>query len=125
MLGPFSTDMLDSELGYWLTQEHCLDEDSDSDSDFEQESSSEDSEQTMHPEIGLYSVQPQKNGSGIPIQQNAAAPHDFRQIIPEPIVIMAKVNGHTIRALLDSSSLSDFNIGVGQEWQNTISDCLS
>ena len=56
LLGPFSTDMLDSELGYWLTQEHCLDEDSDSDSDFEEESSSENSEQTMHPEIGLYSV---------------------------------------------------------------------
>ena len=102
-----------------------MDEDSDSDSDFEEESSSENSEQTMHPEIGLYSVQPQKNGSGIPIQQNVAAPHDFCQIIPEPIVIMAKVNGHTIRALLDSSSLSDFNIGVGQEWQNTIPECLS
>ena len=77
--------MLDSELGYWLTQEHCLDEDSDSDSDFEEgppfyfseESSSKDSEQTMNPGIGLYSVQPQKNGSGIPIQQNVAAPHDF------------------------------------------------
>ncbi|KAI9070208.1 hypothetical protein FKP32DRAFT_1541229, partial [Trametes sanguinea] len=42
------------------------------------------------------------------LQRNAAAPRDFKRLIPEPIVIVVKVNGLPARALLDSGSLSDF-----------------
>ncbi|EIW62206.1 uncharacterized protein TRAVEDRAFT_115206, partial [Trametes versicolor FP-101664 SS1] len=42
------------------------------------------------------------------IQRNAAAPRDFKRLIPEPAVVVVKINGQSARALLDSGSLSDF-----------------
>ncbi|KAI9068657.1 hypothetical protein FKP32DRAFT_1561275, partial [Trametes sanguinea] len=46
---------------------------------------------------------------GIPaVQRNAAAPRDFKRLIPEPIVVVVEIDGHPARALLDSGSLSDF-----------------
>lgn len=86
---PFSLDSLDGELLYWLSNVH------------EPVFVDDDVEESI---IELNSAQPFNN----PIQRNAAIPRDFRRIIPEPIVVMAKINGHTVRALLDSGSLSDF-----------------
>ncbi|KAI0352631.1 hypothetical protein OH77DRAFT_1408850, partial [Trametes cingulata] len=43
-----------------------------------------------------------------PVQRNAAAPRDFRRVIPEPIVVVTMINDEPARTLLDSGSLADF-----------------
>ena len=44
----------------------------------------------------------------VAIQRNAAAPRDFTRLVPDPIVVLVRINGEQARALLDSGSLSDF-----------------
>jgi hypothetical protein len=54
------------------------------------------------------------NGQQIPadrltaVQRNASRGKDFTRSIPKPIVIVTSVNGHHVRALVDTSSLADF-----------------
>lgn len=42
------------------------------------------------------------------IKQNSSKPKDITRKLPEPIIIEATVNGHKVRALIDSGSLGDF-----------------
>jgi transposase InsO family protein len=42
------------------------------------------------------------------VQRNAARLKGFTRKVPRPVVVIAKVNGHPTRALLDSGSLGDF-----------------
>ncbi|KAI0074477.1 hypothetical protein K474DRAFT_1601376, partial [Panus rudis PR-1116 ss-1] len=42
------------------------------------------------------------------IQRNSGATRDFRRLIPEPAVVVVRVNDQPARALLDSGSLADF-----------------
>ena len=42
------------------------------------------------------------------LQRNAASTRDFTRLVPKPLVVVVKVNGHAARALLDSGSLGDF-----------------
>ena len=35
-------------------------------------------------------------------------PKDFTRVVPVPVVIRAFVNGHEVRALLDTGSMADF-----------------
>ncbi|KAI0070784.1 hypothetical protein K474DRAFT_1608059 [Panus rudis PR-1116 ss-1] len=42
------------------------------------------------------------------LQRNAASPRDLKHLVPEPIVVVIYINGHPVRALLDSGSLADF-----------------
>ncbi|KIK51833.1 hypothetical protein GYMLUDRAFT_109337, partial [Collybiopsis luxurians FD-317 M1] len=42
------------------------------------------------------------------IQRNAASTKDFSRLIPKPLVIVVKINGHPARALVDTGSLGDF-----------------
>ncbi|OBZ62662.1 Retrovirus-related Pol polyprotein from transposon 17.6 [Grifola frondosa] len=51
---------------------------------------------------------PQLSAPTVTLQRNSASPRDFRRVIPEPIVVVVRVNGEPARALLDSGSLSDF-----------------
>jgi hypothetical protein len=57
--------------------------------------------------LGLYGVQVPR-GTYPAVQRNAAATKDPSRIVPRPIVVTVKVNGHPARALLDSGSLGDF-----------------
>lgn len=47
-------------------------------------------------------------GSFSALQRNAARTKDFTRKIPKPIVIIVRINGQPVRALLDSGSLGDF-----------------
>ncbi|PCH33276.1 hypothetical protein WOLCODRAFT_61441, partial [Wolfiporia cocos MD-104 SS10] len=42
------------------------------------------------------------------VQCNTGTSRDFKHLIPEPIVVVVHINGHPIRALMDSGSLADF-----------------
>jgi hypothetical protein len=42
------------------------------------------------------------------LQRNAALTRDFSCIVPKPLVVVVKINGHPARALFDSGSLGDF-----------------
>ncbi|KAK7678530.1 hypothetical protein QCA50_018402 [Cerrena zonata] len=42
------------------------------------------------------------------IQQNSGTLQDFKQLIPEPAVVVVNVNGHPAHALLNSGLLADF-----------------
>lgn len=42
------------------------------------------------------------------MQQNAASVKDPSWIVPKPVVITVKINGHPARVLIDSGSLGDF-----------------
>ncbi|KIM49068.1 hypothetical protein M413DRAFT_6276 [Hebeloma cylindrosporum] len=62
--------------------------------------------ETIEYELELNGVQiPQ--GTYPAVQRNAASVK-ARRVVPKPIVITVKVNGHPARALLDSGSLGDF-----------------
>jgi hypothetical protein len=39
------------------------------------------------------------------LQPNAVSTQDFMHMVPKPLVVVAKVNGHAVHALLDSGSL--------------------
>ncbi|KAG5634969.1 hypothetical protein H0H81_000194 [Sphagnurus paluster] len=57
--------------------------------------------------VRLSGVQvPRGNYAGL--QRNAAVLKDFTRVVPKPVVVVTKVNGHPARALLDSGSVSDF-----------------
>ena len=43
-----------------------------------------------------------------PIERTSMRPKDQARKIPEPIVVLAKIDGHQIRALLDTGSMADF-----------------
>jgi len=47
-------------------------------------------------------------GASPAVQRNAATTKDPSRIVPRPIVVTVKVDGHPARALLDSGSLGDF-----------------
>lgn len=49
-----------------------------------------------------------KQGTYAALQRNAAATKDFVRMIPKPLVVVVKINGHAARALIDSGSLGDF-----------------
>ena len=42
------------------------------------------------------------------MQRNAASVKDSSRVVPKPMVITVKINGHPARALIDSGSLGDF-----------------
>ncbi|KAJ8701144.1 hypothetical protein PTI98_004101 [Pleurotus ostreatus] len=42
------------------------------------------------------------------LQRNAAITRDATRVVPKPIVVTVHINGHPVRALLDSGSLGDF-----------------
>jgi Retroviral aspartyl protease len=44
----------------------------------------------------------------IGLERNASKPKDFRCTVPKAIIIECQINRHVAKALLDSSSLSDF-----------------
>ena len=56
----------------------------------------------------------QINGIQIPrgvypaVQRNTAVTKDFMHMVPWPIMVTVKIDGHPARALLDSGSLGDF-----------------
>ncbi|KAJ8507317.1 hypothetical protein ONZ45_g10305 [Pleurotus djamor] len=42
------------------------------------------------------------------LQRNSSAAKDASRAVPKPIVVNVKINGHPVRALIDSGSLGDF-----------------
>ncbi|KAG6846699.1 hypothetical protein H0H93_012357, partial [Arthromyces matolae] len=42
------------------------------------------------------------------IERNASIPRDPSRMIPDPVVVEVEIDGHPVRALLDSGSLGDF-----------------
>jgi transposase InsO family protein len=44
----------------------------------------------------------------LPIERTAMRPKDQSRKVPEPVVVQAEINGHRIRALLDTGSMADF-----------------
>ena len=44
----------------------------------------------------------------VPLERTSMRLKDLARKVPEPIVVLAKVNGHQIRALLDTGSMADF-----------------
>jgi hypothetical protein len=53
-----------------------------------------------------------KSGNYSALQRNASNIRDVSRPVPKPLVVVAKVNGHPVRALVDSGSLSDFVSGA-------------
>ena len=51
-------------------------------------------------------------GTYLSIQRNSAARRNPARVIPKPIVIVVKINGHPARALVDSGSLGDFMLST-------------
>ncbi|EPS96504.1 hypothetical protein FOMPIDRAFT_1105202, partial [Fomitopsis schrenkii] len=60
------------------------------------------------PAIQCNAVRVSKNDSPEYLQRNAAEPKALNRVMPDPAVVVVQVNGHSLRALLDSGSLSDF-----------------
>ena len=55
----------------------------------------------------MYGVQvPQGSFAGL--RKTTAIPKDFTRVVPKPIIVVVKINGHPAQALLDSGSLGDF-----------------
>jgi hypothetical protein len=54
------------------------------------------------------------NGVQIPrdqlsaVERNAAVTRDATRVVPKPVVVVTRVNGQSVRALIDSGSLGDF-----------------
>ncbi|TFK79489.1 hypothetical protein K466DRAFT_579187 [Polyporus arcularius HHB13444] len=42
------------------------------------------------------------------LERNAMKPKDYTRTVPVPVVVEATVNGHAVRALLDTGSMADF-----------------
>ncbi|TCD66813.1 hypothetical protein EIP91_000891 [Steccherinum ochraceum] len=66
-------------------------------------------------QVSAVAVELNAQGSSAPVanpftavQRNASSPKDFRRHIPEPIIIVVKINDQPARTLLDSGSLGDF-----------------
>lgn len=59
------------------------------------------------PELRLHGVQIPRDKLAA-IERNASIPRDFSRVIPKPIVVVARINGQPVRALIDSGSLGDF-----------------
>lgn len=66
-------------------------------------------------DLTVCAMKPQKTAR-VSIEQNASVPRDPSRSIPDPVVIEVMIEGHPVRALLDSGSLGDFvsSILVGQ-----------
>ncbi|KAF8226702.1 hypothetical protein L208DRAFT_1300611, partial [Tricholoma matsutake] len=60
------------------------------------------------------SIELELNGVQIPrdqlstIEWNAAITQDAMQVVPKPVVVVARINGQSVCALVDSGSLGDF-----------------
>ncbi|TFY69679.1 hypothetical protein EVJ58_g270 [Rhodofomes roseus] len=59
-------------------------------------------------ELQCFAVKVSKNDSAEYLQRNASEAKDMDRIMPEPAVVVVMIDGHPVRALLDSGSLSDF-----------------
>jgi hypothetical protein len=59
-------------------------------------------------ELSIAAVSHIREGESTHLQRNAASTRDFARIVPKPLVVVVKVNGHPARALFDSGSLGDF-----------------
>ena len=57
--------------------------------------------------VTLNVIQPAP-GTYSSLQRNSAYVKDYNRLVPQPIVVIAKVEGQDARALLDSGSLADF-----------------
>ncbi|KAF8218874.1 hypothetical protein L208DRAFT_1419269, partial [Tricholoma matsutake] len=42
------------------------------------------------------------------LEHNVSVTKDAARMVPKPVVVIAKINGHSVRALIDSGSLGDF-----------------
>lgn len=42
------------------------------------------------------------------LERNVSVTKDAARMVPKPVVVIAKINGHSVRALIDSGSLGDF-----------------
>ncbi|KAF8220658.1 hypothetical protein L208DRAFT_1416363, partial [Tricholoma matsutake] len=42
------------------------------------------------------------------LERNASVTKDAARMVPKPVVVVAKINGHSVCALIDSGSLGDF-----------------
>ena len=42
------------------------------------------------------------------LERNAGTVKDFKRMVPKPVVVVVHINGHPVRALLDTGSLADF-----------------
>ncbi len=61
--------------------------------------------------LELFAAQTSRTDTHQPIaaiQRNAASVKDFKQLIPDSIVVVVNVNGQPARALIDSGSMADF-----------------
>ncbi|OCH84957.1 hypothetical protein OBBRIDRAFT_696850, partial [Obba rivulosa] len=58
--------------------------------------------------VELHSVGAPTQDSLLTLQHTAASPHDFKRRVPEPVIVVVKVNGQPAHTLLDTGSLSDF-----------------
>jgi hypothetical protein len=45
---------------------------------------------------------------GVPLQRTSTTKKDIGRLIPKPLVVRVKVNGHPVKALIDSGSTGDF-----------------
>ena len=64
-------------------------------------------------ELPVSAVQPVNPSDGVgsdirALEQNASRIKMTDPICPKPVIVVAQINGHPCRALLDSGSLSDF-----------------
>ena len=64
-------------------------------------------EMTLEETLELGGIQVDRNKFPS-LQQNLAQIKSTSRILPKPIVVKVEVNGHPVRALLDSGSLGDF-----------------
>lgn len=57
--------------------------------------------------LGLHGIQIPR-GSYPALQRNAAQVKNAKRLVPKPVVVTVKINGHPVRVLVDSRSLGDF-----------------
>jgi hypothetical protein len=62
---------------------------------------------SAHSDMHVFGMQVDKNKYPA-IHQTAAIPKDNERIIPNLLIVTVKINGHLVKALLDSGLLSDF-----------------
>ena len=73
----------------------------------DEESSLDDTAEESAGDFNVFGLQIPR-GTYPGLQKMTAVPKDFTHVIPKPLVVVVKVNGHPARALLDSGSLGDF-----------------
>lgn len=99
----------DSEAGDWCSDDGASSETSDDPSDEGLPPGDlDDPEDRMRLQINAIKAKQVPAGHFSALQRNTAKPKDFVRKVPKPIVVVARVNGFPVRALLDSGSLGDF-----------------